>query len=82
MNFSERRQGSDRRGRSDRRHAVYAQDLYERLKEKRVEIERDRREGARRRHADRRTTKDPHPNSSNSGAEAQDGAEDAVEDAD
>ena len=81
MSFSERREGSDRRGQGDRRHAVIGQDLYERLKEKRIEIERDRREGARRRHADRRTTKDPHPNSSNSGDEAQSGAEGAVKDA-
>ena len=81
MSFSERREGSDRRGRDDRRHEVSGQDLYERLKEKRIEIERDRREGPRRRQADRRTTKDPHPNSSNSGDEAQREAEQAVKDA-
>jgi hypothetical protein len=81
MSFSERREGSDRRARDDRRDDVLGQDLYERLKEKRVEIERERREGPRRRQADRRTTKDPHPNSSNSGDEAQPGAERAVKDA-
>jgi hypothetical protein len=82
MSFSERREVSNRRAWGDRRHSVVDQDLYERLKEKRIEIERDRREGARRRHADRRTTNDPHPNSSNSGDEAQPGAERAVKDAD
>jgi hypothetical protein len=81
MSFSERREVSDRRGRGDRRHAVSGQDLYERLKEKRIEIELERREGPRRRHAERRSTKDPHSNSSNSGDEAQPGAERAVKDA-
>ena len=81
MSFSERREGSDRRAPGDRRHAVSNQDLYERLKEKRVEIERDRREGPRRRQADRRTTNDPHPNSSNSADEAQHGTEQSGKDA-
>jgi hypothetical protein len=81
MSFSERREGSDRRGRDDRRHAVVGQDLYERLKEKRIEIERDRREGPRRRQADRRTTKDPRTTTSNPDDEAQRGAEHAGEDA-
>ena len=81
MSFSERREGSDRRGRDDRRHAVTGQDLYERLKDKRIEIELERREGPRRRQADRRTTKDSQANSSNSGDEAQRGAERAVKDA-
>jgi hypothetical protein len=79
MSFTERREGSDRRAQGDRRDA--GQDLYERLKEKRIEIERERREGPRRRHADRRTTKDPHPDSSNFGDEAQPGAERAVKNA-
>jgi hypothetical protein len=80
MSFSERRERSDRRSRGDRRYVV-SQDLYERLKEKRVEIERERRQGPRRQ-ADRRTTKDPHPASSNSADEAQREAERSVKDAD
>ena len=79
MSFSERREGSDRRGPDDRRHAVTGQDLYERLKEKRIEIERDRREGARRQ-ADRRTTKGPQTTTSNPADEAQRGSEYPVKD--
>ena len=80
MSFSERREGSDRRGRDERRHAVSGQDLYERLKEKRIEIERDRREGARRRHAERRTTQGPQTTTSNPADEAQRGSEHPVKD--
>ena len=79
MSFSERREGSDRRGWGDRRHAVTGQDLYERLKEKRIEIERDRREGPRRQ-ADRRTTKGPHTTTPNPADEAQRGSEHSAKD--
>jgi hypothetical protein len=76
MSFSERRERSDRR-QGDRRRPDSADDLYTRLKEKRAEIERERRSTPRRQ-ADRRTTPSDPP-SPNAVDQAQRWAENPVE---
>jgi hypothetical protein len=77
MSFSERRERSDRRL-GDRRRADSADDLYRRLKEKRAEIETERRRILRRQ-TDRRMTNPPGPSSSDAGDEAQPWTENTVE---
>ena len=69
----------ERRERSDRRQVSSAGDLYERLREKRDQIESDRRKGPRRR-TDGREETSPAPAASRTGAEAQRWANDFVDD--
>jgi len=73
MSFTERRERNDRRG------VASANDLYERLKEKRDQIESDRRKGPRRQ-TDRRDETAPAPADSRTGGEAQRWANDFADD--